>query len=68
MANIYVIDDDEQLLRMVGMMLKKAGHTTKLIPSPQKGIEKNTVCLDILRLGEFCISACNYNRYISDLL
>ncbi len=40
MARIYVIDDDEQLLRMVGLMLQRGGHTTTLIGSPADGFEK----------------------------
>lgn len=40
MARIYVVDDDEQLLRMVGLMLQRGGHTTTLIGSPADGFEK----------------------------
>ncbi len=40
MANIYVIDDDDQLLRMVGLMLERAGHSATLINNPTKGLEK----------------------------
>lgn len=40
MARIYVIDDDEQLLRMVGLMLQRGGHTVTLIGSPVEGFEK----------------------------
>jgi pilus assembly protein CpaE len=40
MARIYVIDDDEQLLRMVGLMLQRGGHTTTLITSPAEGFEQ----------------------------
>jgi pilus assembly protein CpaE len=37
-ANIFVIDDDEQLLRMVGLMLKRGGHRTTLISNPSQGL------------------------------
>lgn len=40
MARIYVIDDDEQLLRMVGLMLQRGGHTTTLIGNPMDGFDK----------------------------
>ncbi|MFZ0545618.1 MAG: response regulator [Candidatus Promineifilaceae bacterium] len=40
MANIFVIDDDDQLLRMVGLMLERGGHVPTLINSPQKGLEQ----------------------------
>ena len=40
MAHIYVIDDDDQLLRMVGLMLERGGHTATLINNPQDGLEK----------------------------
>jgi len=39
-ARIYVIDDDEQLLRMVGLMLDRGGHTTTLISDPVDGLEQ----------------------------
>lgn len=40
MARIYVIDDDEQLLRMVGLMLERGGHTVTLISNPLDGLEQ----------------------------
>ncbi len=40
MANIYVIDDDDQLLRMVGLMLERGGHTPTLISNPGEGMKK----------------------------
>jgi pilus assembly protein CpaE len=39
-ARIYVIDDDEQLLRMVGLMLERGGHTITLINDPIRGLEQ----------------------------
>ena len=40
MANIYVIDDDDQLLRMVGLLLERGGHIPTLINSPKVGLQK----------------------------
>lgn len=40
MARIFVIDDDEQLLRMVGLMLERGGHTVTLVGDPIKGLEQ----------------------------
>lgn len=40
MARVYVIDDDEQLLRMVGLMLQRGGHTTTLISNPVDGFKQ----------------------------
>ena len=38
MARIFVIDDDEQLLSMVGLMLERGGHSVTLIDNPHEGI------------------------------
>lgn len=38
MARILVIDDDAQLLRMVGLMLERGGHTTTLMTNPVEGL------------------------------
>lgn len=40
MARIYVVDDDEQLLRMVGLMLERGGHTVTLISNPLDGLQQ----------------------------
>lgn len=40
MARIFVIDDDEQLLRMVGLMLERGGHSVTLINNPLDGLEQ----------------------------
>ena len=40
MARIFVIDDDEQLLRMVGLMLERGGHNITLINNPLDGLEQ----------------------------
>jgi pilus assembly protein CpaE len=37
-ARIFVIDDDEQLLRMVGLMLERGGHNITLINNPLDGL------------------------------
>lgn len=42
MARIYVIDDDAQLLRMVGLMLERGGHTVTLINDARQGLEQIT--------------------------
>ena len=40
MARVYVIDDDAQLLRMVGLMLERGGHAVTLINNPMQGLEQ----------------------------
>ena len=42
MARIYVIDDDAQLLRMVGLMLERGGHTVTLINDSIQGLDEIT--------------------------
>lgn len=39
MARIFVIDDDEQLLHMVGLMLERGGHSVTLINDPRESIK-----------------------------
>ncbi len=57
MAMIYVIDDDEQLLRMVGLMLERGGHTTKLMSDPVAGLQNvkddkpDLLVLDVMMPG-----------------
>jgi pilus assembly protein CpaE len=41
-ARIYVIDDDAQLLRMVGLMLERGGHTVTLINDSMQGFDQIT--------------------------
>ncbi|PID84642.1 MAG: hypothetical protein CSA11_05100 [Chloroflexi bacterium] len=54
---IYVIDDDEQLLRMVGLMLERGGHTTKLMSDPVAGLQNvkddkpDLLVLDVMMPG-----------------
>lgn len=38
MANIYVIDDDDQLLRLVGAMLERGGHIPTLHSDPESAL------------------------------
>ncbi len=57
MARIYIIDDDEQLLRMVGLMLERGGHTTKLMSDPVEGLQSvkddkpDLLVLDVMMPG-----------------
>ncbi len=40
MAKIFVIDDDPELLMMVGLILRRAGHETFLASDSTEGIER----------------------------
>lgn len=40
MAKIFVIDDDPELLMMVGMILRRAGHETVLASDSAEGAEQ----------------------------
>ncbi|MEJ2746752.1 MAG: response regulator [Anaerolineae bacterium] len=40
MAKIFVIDDDQQLLQMVGLMLERGGHSITLINKPEEGLQR----------------------------
>lgn len=57
MATIFVIDDDEQLLRMVGLMLERGGHATRLINDPVEGLNRviqekpDMLVLDVMMPG-----------------
>ena len=57
MARIFVIDDDEQLLRMVGLMLERGGHNVTLISDPQEGFnhvrsdKPDLLVLDVMMPG-----------------
>ncbi len=69
MANIFVLDDDAQLLQMVGLMLKRGGHTATLINNPFEGLEKlkeakpDLLILDVMMPG---ISGHDLTRQIRD--
>lgn len=57
MARIFVVDDDDQLLRMVGLMLERGGHNITLINNPRDGLEKlkahkpDLLVLDVMMPG-----------------
>ncbi len=57
MAKIYVIDDDEQMLDLVGVMARRAGHTPTLFSKAKKGLEAilenppDLVILDVMMPG-----------------
>ena len=57
MARIFVIDDDDQLLRMVGLMLERGGHNITLINNPHNGLEQlkihkpDLLVLDVMMPG-----------------
>ncbi len=40
MAHIFVVDDDEQLLRMIGLMLERGGHSATLMNNPLEALER----------------------------
>ncbi len=52
-----MIDDDEQLLRMVGLMLERGGHNITLISNPHNGLEQlkankpDLLVLDVMMPG-----------------
>lgn len=64
-----MIDDDAQLLQMVGLMLKRGGHTATLINNPFEGLEKlkeakpDLLILDVMMPG---ISGHDLTRQIRD--
>lgn len=57
MAEIFVVDDDRQLLKMVGIMLERGGHTPTLIDDPGEGLNRilaekpDLVILDVMMPG-----------------
>ncbi len=57
MAKIIVIDDDDQLLHMVGLMLERGGHNITLISNPRDGLERikahkpDLLVLDVMMPG-----------------
>lgn len=73
MANIYVIDDDDQLLRMVGLMLERGGHSATLINSPSQGVERvkkekpDLLVLDVMMPGMSGHDVCRQIRATADV-
>jgi pilus assembly protein CpaE len=67
-AKIYVIDDDDQLLRMVGLMLERGGHNATLINNPTQGLEKvkadkpDLLVLDVMMPGMSGHDVCRQIR------
>ena len=58
MARVYVVDDDAQLLRMVGLMLERGGHDVTLINDPHEGLDQvnahrpDVLVLDVMMPGK----------------
>jgi DNA-binding response OmpR family regulator len=67
-ANIFVIDDDDQLLRMVGLMLERGGHQATLINNPSQGMEQikkekpDLLVLDVMMPGMSGHDVCRQVR------
>lgn len=40
MAKVLIVDDDAQLLHMVGMMLERGGHTPVLVEEPEEALKR----------------------------
>lgn len=73
MAKVLVVDDDVQLLRMVGMMLSRGGHTAVLEDNPEKGIEQiyaeepDILVLDVMMPGMSGHDLCREIRATADI-
>lgn len=73
MADILVIDDDEQMLQVVGMMLRRGGHRSILANTPQQGLAQiaaqkpDLVLLDVMMPGMSGYELCRQVRAQEDL-
>ncbi|MCB0037033.1 MAG: response regulator [Anaerolineales bacterium] len=68
MAHIYVVDDDEQLLRMVGWILERGGHQATLISNPVEAVDRlrdgspDMAILDVMMPGMSGYDLCRQLR------
>jgi len=73
MAKIYIIDDDEQMLDLIGVMVRRAGHTPTLIAQPRRGLDviksdpPDLVILDVMMPGTSGHDVAKEIRAISQL-
>ncbi len=73
MADILVIDDDEQMLQVVGMMLRRGGHQALLANTPQQGLahiveqKPDLVVLDVMMPGMSGYELCRQVRARAEL-
>lgn len=72
MAHIYVVDDDEQLLRMVGWILERGGHQATLISNPVEAVDRlregspDMAILDVMMPGMSGYDLCRQLRLYSE--
>lgn len=73
MADILVIDDDEQMLQLVSMMLRRGGHRSSLANTPQQGLAQlaaqkpDLVVLDVMMPGMSGYELCRQIRAHAEL-
>lgn len=72
MAHIFVVDDDEQLLRMVGWILERGGHQATLISNPVEALDRlrsgspDMAILDVMMPGMSGYDLCRQLRVHSE--